>query len=159
MAIGPVWDHQAAGSNPVTRTKTVVPIGTAVFYFLSLQTIDISAFQALILCPLRSIGFSGFSFHAIALNVIRRNDGGILELLASAAHLQIPLDQTEKCCYNESDNEVLEFNQHEKVAFCVSRQYTKRKPKPLEYQGFAGLGTLDLHQIFTISERNPGFDG
>ena len=22
MAIGPVWDHQAAGSNPVTRTKT-----------------------------------------------------------------------------------------------------------------------------------------
>ena len=22
MAVGPVWDHQAAGSNPVTRTKT-----------------------------------------------------------------------------------------------------------------------------------------
>ena len=21
MAVGPVWDHQAAGSNPVTRTK------------------------------------------------------------------------------------------------------------------------------------------
>ena len=46
----------------------------------------------------------------------------LLELLASEAHLQIPLDQTEEYWYNESDYEVSEFNQHEKDTICVSRQ-------------------------------------
>ena len=44
----------------------------------------------------------------------------LLDLLASEAHLQIPLDQTEECCYNENDNENLEFKQHEKDTICVS---------------------------------------
>ena len=44
----------------------------------------------------------------------------LLELLTSAAHLQIPLDQTEECCYNKKDNEDPEFDQYEKVTFCVS---------------------------------------
>lgn len=67
-------------------------------------------------------------FSAIAWYIdeaLRRNPtkAELLELLASAAHLQIPLDQTEECCYNESDYKDLEFAQHEKVAFCVSRHY------------------------------------
>ena len=61
----------------------------------------------------------------------------LLDLLASEAHLQIPLDQTEECCYNENDNEDLELNQHEKVAFCVSWEYL---PHPAGLVHNAGLG-------------------
>lgn len=46
----------------------------------------------------------------------------LLELLASEAHLQIPLDQMEEYCYNVNDNEVSEIKQHEKATICVSRQ-------------------------------------
>ena len=47
----------------------------------------------------------------------------LLELLSSEAHLQISLDQTEKYWYNADNDKVLEFDQHEKDTFCVSRQY------------------------------------
>ena len=43
----------------------------------------------------------------------------LLELLASEAHLQIPLDQTEEHCYNVNDIEVSEIKQHEKDTICV----------------------------------------
>lgn len=46
----------------------------------------------------------------------------LLELLSSDAHLQISLDQTEKYWYNADNDNVLEFDQHEKDTFCVSRQ-------------------------------------
>ena len=64
----------------------------------------------------------------------------LLELLASAAHLQIPLDQTEECCYNEKDNGDLEFNQHEKVAFCVSRQYLSQPDGRVHNEGLGEEG-------------------
>ena len=50
----------------------------------------------------------------------------LLELLASEAHLQISLDQTKEHWYNESNYQVLEFDQHEKDTFCVPRQYFNR---------------------------------
>ena len=53
----------------------------------------------------------------------------LLELLSSEAHLQISLDQTEKYWYNTDNDKVLEFNQHEKDTFCVSRQYLQKSLK------------------------------
>ena len=66
----------------------------------------------------------------------------LLDLLASEAHLQIPLDQTEECCYNENDNENLEFNQHEKVAFCVSWKYLPQSEGRVRNEGLGEEGWL-----------------
>jgi hypothetical protein len=46
----------------------------------------------------------------------------LLNLLVSEAHLQISLDQTEKYWYNADNDRTLEFNQHEKDTFYMSRQ-------------------------------------
>ena len=50
----------------------------------------------------------------------------LLNLLVSEAHLQISLDQTEKYWYNADNDRTLEFNQHEKDTFYMSRQYLEK---------------------------------
>lgn len=68
----------------------------------------------------------------------------LLELLASEAHLQIPLGQTEEYWYNESDYEVSEFNQHEKDTICVSRQYLPQPDGRVRNEGLGEEGWLGI---------------
>ena len=77
----------------------------------------------------------------------------LLELLSSEAHLQISLDQTEKYWYNADNDKVLEFDQHEKDTFCVSRKYPKKPRKSLLYQWLSSLRWRLLHHNYTICER------
>lgn len=76
----------------------------------------------------------------------------LLELLSSEAHLQISLDQTEKYWYNAGNDNVLEFDQHEKDTFCVSRQYTNRARKPLIFLDFLKL-TEKIYYLFTTYQN------
>jgi len=91
---------------------------------------------------------------------IKRNPtkAELLDLLASEAHLQIPLDQTEECCYNENDNEDLEFNQHEKVAFCVSWQYLPKSDGRVCNEGLGEEGWLGIPIPHRIRGNQPGGD-
>lgn len=82
----------------------------------------------------------------------------LLNLLASEAHLQIPLDQTEECCYNENDNEDLEFNQHEKVAFCVSWEYLPQSDGRVRNEGLSEEGWLAIPIPHRIRGNQPGGD-
>ena len=82
----------------------------------------------------------------------------LLELLASAAHLQIPLDQTEECCYNEKDNGDLEFNQHEKVAFCVSWEYLSQPNGRVRNEGLGEEGGPGISIPHRIRRYQPGGD-
>ena len=72
----------------------------------------------------------------------------LLNLLVSEAHLQISLDQTEKYWYNADNDRTLEFNQHEKDTFYMSRQYTNRARKPLIFLDFLKL-TEKIYYLFT----------
>lgn len=82
----------------------------------------------------------------------------LLELLASAAHLQIPLDQTEECCYNESNNEDSELEQHEKVAFCVSWEYLPQPDGRVRDEGFGEEVRLGIPISHRIRGYQPGGD-
>lgn len=82
----------------------------------------------------------------------------LLEFLTSEAHLQIPLDQTEECCYNESDNEDSEFYQHEKVAFCVSWQYLSQSDGRVRNEGLGEEGWLGIPIPHRIRGYQPGGD-
>lgn len=82
----------------------------------------------------------------------------LLELLASEAHLQIPLDQTEECCYNEKDNGDLEFNQHEKVAFCVSWEYLSQPNGRVRNEGLGEEGWPGISIPHRIRSYQPGGD-
>ena len=74
----------------------------------------------------------------------------LLKLLVSEAHLQISLDQTEKYWYNADNDRALEFNQHEKDTFYMSRQYTNRARKPLIFLDFLKL-TEKIYYLFTTN--------
>ena len=82
----------------------------------------------------------------------------LLELLASEAHLQIPLDQTEECCYNENHNEDLEFNQHEKGAFCVSWEYLSQPNGRVRNEGLGEEGGPGISIPHRIRRYQPGGD-
>ena len=82
----------------------------------------------------------------------------LLELLASAAHLQIPLDQTEECCYNESDNEDSELDQHEKVDFCVSWKYLPQPDGRVRNEGLGEKGWPGIPIPHRVRGYQPGGD-
>lgn len=82
----------------------------------------------------------------------------LLDFLASEAHLQIPLDPTEECCYNENDNEDLELNQHEKVAFCVSWKYLPQPDGRVHNEGLGEKGWRGIPIPHRIRGNQPGGD-
>lgn len=82
----------------------------------------------------------------------------LLELLSSEAHLQIPLDQTEKYWYNVGDNKVSEFDQHEKDTFCVSRQYLPQSNGRVRNERLGEEGWLGAPIPYRICGNQPGGD-
>ena len=68
----------------------------------------------------------------------------LLELLSSEAHLQISLDQTEEHWYNESNYQVLEFDQHEKDTICVSWEYLSQPDGRVRNERLSEKGWLGI---------------
>ena len=82
----------------------------------------------------------------------------LLELLSSDAHLQISLDQTEKYWYNADNDNVLEFDQHEKDTFCVSRQYLPQPNGRVRNERLGEEGWLGIPIPYRICGNQSGGD-
>lgn len=82
----------------------------------------------------------------------------LLELLSSDAHLQISLDQTEKYWYNAGNDKVLEFDQHEKDTFCVSRQYLPQPNGRVRNERLGEEGRLGIPIPYRICCNQSGGD-
>ena len=80
----------------------------------------------------------------------------LLELLSSEAHLQISLDQTEKYWYNADNDKVLEFDQHEKDTFCVSRQYLPQPNGRVRNERLGEAGRLGVPIPYRICGNQSG---
>ena len=62
----------------------------------------------------------------------------LFQQISAAAHLDNPLDGSEKLCYTDQEKTVQECeNQDDKRTFCVSRQYLQ-KPNGARYHGGSG---------------------
>lgn len=75
----------------------------------------------------------------------------LLELLASEAHLQIPLDQTEECWYKKTDYKNSEFNLHEEDTFCAPRQDFTVTPEMTIFRGLRAGNSPIYYQFTTRS--------
>lgn len=82
----------------------------------------------------------------------------LVELLASEAYLQNPLDQMDEYCYNVNDNGTSEIKQHEKDTFYMSRQYLPQPDGRVRNEGLGAEGRLGIPIPYRICGDQPGED-
>ena len=82
----------------------------------------------------------------------------LVELLASEAYLQNPLDQMDEDCYNVSDNGTSEIKQHEKDTFYMSWEYLPQPDGRVCNEGLGAEGRLGISIPYRIGSHQPGGD-